>query len=137
MTTLQKIFQEYKGILAADERPSSMDKRLQGYGIEPGEEMRNQYREMLFSTPNIERTISGVILSEDTFSDHTTDGMPTREYLSNLGIAPGVKVDGGLEPYSGDTDGTELFVTKGLENLKEKCAQYSNCLLYTSPSPRD
>ena len=72
--TLKTIFQPYKGILAADERPSSMDKRLEEYGIESGETVRNKYREILFSTPNLERTISGIILSEDTFTQHTMDG---------------------------------------------------------------
>ena len=76
---------------------------------------------LLFSTPNLERTISGVILSEDTFSQHTTGGTLTREYLADLGIVVGVKVDEGLAPYDRDS---ALSVTKGLENLKEKCAAY-------------
>ncbi len=121
-TTLQTIFQEYKGILAADERPSSMDKRLESRGIEPSAEMRSRYRHMLFSTPNLERTISGVILSEDTFADHSIEGVPTRDYLKHMGIAVGVKVDEGLEPYNGSD---VLSITTGLETLDKKCAQYA------------
>ena len=102
-----------------------MDKRFEKYGIESGEESRNAYRTVLFTTPNLERTISGVILSEDTFSNHTIDGTPTVEYLHNLGIVPGVKVDEGLEPYrEGDADGADLFITKGIEALPEKCIRY-------------
>ena len=121
-TTLQHIFQEYKGILAADERPASMDRRLQQHGIEPGADARDRYRHMLFSTPNMERSVSGVILSEDTFSDHTTEGVPTREYLADRGITVGVKIDEGLEPFTPDSD--TLFITKGLETAGEKCATY-------------
>ena len=121
-TTLHNIFREHRGILAADERPTSMDSRLEQYGIEPGTDTRDRYRRMLFTTPNMERTISGVILSEDTFSDHTTEGAPTRDFLSGLGIEVGVKIDEGLESY---TPGNEiLFVTKGLEEADEKCATY-------------
>ncbi len=121
-TTLQKIFQEYKGILAADERPSSMDKRLRAYNIEDGIDARNRYRELLFSTPNLERTISAAILSEDTFSEHTTAGHLTREYLRRMGILVGVKVDDGLEAYDGAED---LYITKGLEHLNQKCKSYA------------
>ncbi len=120
-TTVTTIFQPYKGILAADERPSSMDRRLAEHGIKSGELMRNQYREILFSTPNLERTISGIILSEDTFIKHTMGDVPTRDFLQEIRIAVGVKVDGGLEPYkSSDT----LKRTKGLEGLGERCKQY-------------
>lgn len=121
-TALQRIFQEYKGILAADERPQSMDKRLELFNIIPGEETRKQYRTLLFTTPNLERTISGVILSEDTFVNHTIDNIPTREYLKRLGIVVGVKVDEGLKPYE---EGSELVITQGLETLNEKCKRYS------------
>ena len=119
---LKTIFQSYKGILAADARPSSMDRRLQAYAIESGEESRSKYRKLLFSTPNLERTISGVILSEDTFTDHIMDdGIPTRDYLAGLGIAVGVKVDDGLQPYANDPI---LQCTKGLDGLQERCAVY-------------
>ena len=120
-STLQDIFRPYRGILAADERPSSMDARLEASDITPGEDTRNRYRDMLFSTPNLERTVSGVILSEDTFLAHTTSGTLTRDYLADSGIAVGVKVDGGLVPYEKNPT---LSVTVGLDGLEEKCVTY-------------
>ena len=119
--TLATIFQPYKGILAADERPSSMDRRLAEYGIKAGESVRSKYREILFSTPNLERTISGIILSEDTFIKHGMGGIPTRDFLQNLRIAVGIKVDGGLESYKGSDT---LKRTKGLDDLNDRCKQY-------------
>ena len=118
---LKTIFQPYMGILAADARASSMDRRLQEHGIAVGEEVRKRYRTLLFSTPNLERTISGVILSEDTFINHTMDDIPTRDYLAQLGIVVGVKVDGGLMPFKGDP---VLKCTKGLEGLSDRCVVY-------------
>lgn len=118
---LKTIFQPYKGILAADARASSMDKRLKEHDIAVGAEIRARYRTLLFSTPNLERTISGIILAEDTFQNHSMNGVPTREYLAGLGIAVGVKVDGGLTPYN---NSKTLQTTQGLEGLQERCARY-------------
>ena len=98
-----------------------MDRRLEEHGIAAGKEMRAKYRTLLFSTPNLERTISGIILAEDTFQDHAIDGVPTRDYLAHLGIVVGVKVDGGLVPYNEDK---VLKRTIGLEGLQKRCASY-------------
>ena len=120
-SVLSNIFQPYKGILAADARPASMDKRLEEHGIAGGESVRSRYRQLLFSTPNLERTISGVILAEDTFEQHTVQGVPTRDFLRERGIIPGVKIDGGLQPYK-DTD--TLKITGGLDEVERKCEHY-------------
>ena len=121
--TLQNIFQPYKGILAVDERSASIKKRLEEYNIPSDQSSINRYREILFSTPNIERTISGIILSEETFSNHTTNGVLTRDFLAERDIIIGVKVDNGLEPYK-ETEGEEnLYLTKGIETLKKRCKE--------------
>ena len=122
-STIQSLFQPYKGILAADERPSSMDKRLASYGIPCGAAMRARCREILFSTPNLERTISGIILAENTFRDHETGGVRTKDFLHSLGIVVGVKVDDGLVPFDG---GANLSVTAGLDSLADKCRMYAS-----------
>lgn len=122
-STIQTIFQPYKGILAADERPSSMDKRLALYGIATGEASRIRCREIFFSTPNLERTISGIILAENTFRDHHTGGVRTKDLLHSLGIAVGVKVDKGLAPYNGSD---VLFTTKGLDDLADRYQVYAD-----------
>ena len=119
--TLRTIFQPFKGILAADERPSSLNKRFKKYGIEPNEDTRSEYRRLLFTTPKIERTISGVILSEDTFLNHTIDSILTREWLQGKGIVVGVKVDQGLEQWN---DTQDLKITAGLDGLDERCQRY-------------
>ena len=79
--------------------------------------------EILFSTPNLERTISGIILAENTFNDHNTGGTRTKDLLHSIGIAAGVKVDGGLEPYNGSDT---FSVTIGLDDLKDRCCRYAD-----------
>ena len=122
MEVLSQLFRPFAGILAADERPASLEKRLSAFGIAPTKENAMRYRELLFSTPNLERTITGVILAEDTFLEHSTEGVATPEYLRRKGIVVGVKVDEGLVPYEGSET---LFRTEGLALLEEKCARYA------------
>ncbi|HSS39963.1 MAG TPA: class I fructose-bisphosphate aldolase, partial [Polyangia bacterium] len=60
--TAWALVQDGKGLLAADETPHTLGKRLQAVGIASTAEMRRDYREMLFSTPGIADYISGVTL---------------------------------------------------------------------------
>ena len=55
-----------KGILAADESPANIGKRLQAIGLDNKEETRRQYRQILFSTENLADNISAVILHDET-----------------------------------------------------------------------
>ena len=51
-----------KGIIAIDESNTTIKKRFDGVGIECTEENRRAYREMLLTTPNLSKYISGAIL---------------------------------------------------------------------------
>jgi len=62
-----KIVENGKGILAADESTNTIKKRFDSINVESSEETRCNYRDVLFSTPNISKFISGVILFEETF----------------------------------------------------------------------
>ena len=120
-----------KGILAADESDSTADeKRLKAFGIEPGPEMRRQFRDMLLATPGIEDYLSGVILYKETLGQSDTrDGIPSKEIdalpfpelLKKRGVMPGIKVDEGVEPMAESPD---EMITKGLLGLPERLAAY-------------
>ena len=111
-----------KGILAADESNESADsKRLKPYGIEPSEENRRKFRDLLLATPGIEQYLTGVILYDETLHQKDDSGTPFAETLSNAGILPGIKVDQGLEPFPESPDET---ITKGLLGLAERLAEY-------------
>ena len=45
-----------KGILAADESTPTCSKRFEALGIESTEKTRNAYRDMLFTTPKMEKS---------------------------------------------------------------------------------
>jgi fructose-bisphosphate aldolase, class I len=110
-----------KGILAADESTGTMTKRLEGVGVESTEESRRRFRELLFTTAEAERHISGVILYDETLRQDASDGTPIPDLLDRRGLIPGIKVDTGAKPLAG-ADGET--VTEGLDALRERLAEY-------------
>ena len=92
-----------RGILAADESNSTMAKRLEGVGVESTEESRRRFRELLFTTPEAERHISGVILYDETLRQQASDGTPIPELLAGRDMIPGIKVDTGAKPLAART----------------------------------
>jgi len=119
--TILDITQPGKGILAADESFSTIEKRFAKINVESTEENRRTYRELLFTTPEINEFISGVILFDETIRQSTQDNIPFAKYLSEHNIVPGIKVDKGkidLENSPGDK------ITQGLDGLAERLAEY-------------
>ncbi len=111
-----------KGILAADESSGTIQNRFDSIGVESTEENRRFYRELLFTSPHIEESISGVILYDETIRQKASDGRPLSEVLSSQGVIPGIKVDSGahlLPRCPGES------VTEGLDGLRERLAEYS------------
>ena len=78
-----------KGILAADESGPTIEKRFKTINVESTEANRRAYRELLFTAPRIEESISGVILFDETIRQKAADGTELREILSSRGILPG------------------------------------------------
>lgn len=119
--TAQAIVSPGKGILAADESTGTMGKRLKAIELENNEENRRKYRQLLFTTPGFEQSISGVILFHETFYQKDDSGKPFVTLLQEKGVIPGIKVDKGVVPLSGTIgEGT----TQGLDDLGSRCAQY-------------
>ena len=111
-----------RGILAADESTPTCTKRFDSIGVDSTEANRNAYRDMLFTTSGMEEFISGVILFDETLRQSTLkDGTPFPEYLSNLNVIPGIKVDKGAHNLPG-TEGEK--VTEGLDCLDARLKEY-------------
>src|SRR5262245_41642875 len=110
-----------KGILAADESSGTIKKRFDGIQLESTEANRQAYREMLFTAPGANNSISGVILYDETLRQSTKGGVRFADYLTKNGMIPGIKVDTGAKPLPGFTGET---ITEGLDGLRERLAEY-------------
>ena len=112
-----------KGILAADESGGSIHKKFLAAGIPDDEEHRRDYRNIFFTTHDLNKYVNGVILFDETARQLADNGETFTEYLTSMGIIPGIKVDQGLEPFT-DTKYADEKWTKGLDDLPERLAEY-------------
>jgi fructose-bisphosphate aldolase class I len=110
-----------KGILAADESGGTIKKRFDKIKVESTEETRRTYRELLFTAPGASDYISAVIFYDETLRQKTRDGVPFPEYLTRIGMIPGIKVDTGAKPLAGFPGET---ITEGLDGLRERLIEY-------------
>ena len=109
-----------KGILAADESGGSIAKKFAALEIPDTKQTRHDYRDLFFTTKNIENYLNGIILFDETARDHMNSGQPVPDFLISKRIIPGIKVDQGLENFP---DSTETF-TKGLDDLPLRLREY-------------
>ena len=119
--TAQALVADGKGILAADESTSTIAKRFKDIGLESTETVRRDYRHLLFTAPDVAKTISGVILYDETLRQKAPDGTPLPQVLAKQGIIPGIKVDTGAKDmplHPGEK------ITEGLDGLRERLQEY-------------
>ena len=114
-----------KGILAADESTPTCGKRFTTIGVDSTYENRNEYRDMLFSSPELEKYISGIIMFDETLRQSTTcnNKTPFPDYLISKDIIPGIKVDTGAKVLAGFQNEK---ITEGLDGLRERLQEYYN-----------
>jgi fructose-bisphosphate aldolase class I len=120
--TARALVPEGRGILAADESSTTIQKRFDSIGTASTEPTRRAYRELLFTAPGMERFISGVILYEETLRQSAADGTPFPQLLSGKGVIPGIKVDAGPHDLAGFPG---EVVTAGLDGLVDRAREYA------------
>ena len=116
------LVQPGKGILAADESGGSIKKKFAALNIPDTYENRRNYRNIFFTTPDIKKHLTGVILFDETAHQRADNGQNFVEYLTAQQIIPGIKVDKGLSNIG---ESLETY-TKGLEGLESRLKTYYN-----------
>ena len=117
----EKILENGKGILAADESTGTMKKRLDSVNVESNEKNRLIFRETLFSSNSMKECIGGVILYDETIKQNTSQNKSIPELISESGAVPGIKVDTGAKTLAGSK---EEKITEGLDGLRERLKDY-------------
>lgn len=112
-----QLMQMPKGLLAADESMKTIQKRFDSVGVQNTPENRHEYRKLLFSAPQMNEYISGVILFDETLRD-----AELRQLLQDQQVALGIKVDQGTLDNP-DFPGEK--VTDGLSGLSERLSEYA------------
>ncbi|MDC3062022.1 fructose-bisphosphate aldolase class I [Candidatus Pelagibacter sp.] len=116
-----KILEDGKGILAADESTGTMTRRLESVNVPSTPENRLLFRETLFSSSCMTGCIGGVILYDETIKQKTSKKNKIPELISEMGAAPGIKVDTGAKVLAGSPDEK---ITEGLDGLRERLKEY-------------
>jgi fructose-bisphosphate aldolase class I len=110
-----------KGLLAMDESNTTCNKRFAELGIPQTVDYRRSYRELLVTTPGLERYITAAILSDETIRQKTEDQVPFADILIDIGIIPGIKVDMGTTELAGFPNEK---ITEGLDGLHDRLDEY-------------
>jgi fructose-bisphosphate aldolase, class I len=119
--TIARLMSSPKGILAIDESVNTCNKRFEKLGVPTTEEKRREYRELLITAPEIEKYISGYILSDETIRQSAKNGEKFTSLLQKKGIDVGIKVDEGLIDFP---PLPEEKTTKGLWGLSDRLQEY-------------
>ena len=116
-----KILNNGKGILASDESTGTMTKRLDAVNVPSTEENRLLFRETLFSSSGMRDYIGGVILYDETIKQKSSKKVNIPELISEMGSAPGIKVDTGAKVLANSPNEK---ITEGLDGLRERLKIY-------------
>lgn len=120
-STAREMVSAGRGILAMDESTGTCTSRFEKLGVPSTEENRLGYRSMLITAEGLSRFISGAILFDETIRQKVNGETPFANYLDNVGIVPGIKVDTGAKLLAGHPGEK---VTEGLDGLRERLQEY-------------
>lgn len=119
--TAQAMVAHNKGLIAMDESNPTCNKRFAALGLSQTPEMRLRYRELIITTPQLNKGINAAILYDETVRQQLSDGTPFIKAVEAVGIIPGIKVDQGAKNLAQFPDEK---LTAGLDGLRERLVEY-------------
>jgi fructose-bisphosphate aldolase class I len=118
--TVNKILVKGKGVFALDWSSGTITKKFAEVGLTSTPELNRVYRQMLLTTPGIEKFISGVILHNETIHQKLDNGDSFTEFLATKGIVAGARGDKGGDKFLD----TEQDMSIGIEDLDVRLKEY-------------
>ncbi|KAJ8602991.1 hypothetical protein CTAYLR_001510 [Chrysophaeum taylorii] len=124
-TTAAALVAPGKGLLASDESEETLFARFGASGVECTQATVRAYRTLLYTTPELSKFITGVVLAAEAFLEETDEGVAFADVLSGNGAVPGVRIDTGSAVLPGAREG-ETF-SRGLDGLNERASRFRDC----------
>ncbi len=119
--TINDMTDDTRGILAADESLPTIAKSFLEVNLKSTGENRCDYRQLILSTPDLNKYISSVILFEEALEQNSNEGMPLVELARRQDVVIGIKADIGNGPLPGAFGDS---VTFGLDDLAQRLGGY-------------
>ena len=116
----KRLVSEGRGILAADESGGSIHKKFEGMNIPDDEQHRRDYRNLFFTTPDLEKFVNGVILFDETARQQSDDGRDFVTFLAEKNLSANF-----LFVLSGANVTIKSQISKGKRKNAEILAQYA------------
>ena len=118
----KKLVASGKGIMAADRPSPAFNKMLEDEGIPVDEDAYRNWSELLFTAPDLNECVSGIIMTPEQVLLRDDAGEPLIAGVIEQGIIPGISPFKGMVHLAGSAGET---VGSGLDGLRERLAEYA------------
>lgn len=111
-----------KGIMAADRPAPAFKELMQSEGIAHDDDSYRNWSELLFKTPTLNESVSGIIMTDEQTRMADGRGEPLLPQVIERGMIPGISPFTGMVTLAGSAGET---VGSGLDGLRERLAEYA------------
>ena len=111
-----------KGIMAADRPSAAFYSMLEAEGIGTDEHSYRNWADLLFLTPQLNESVSGIIMTDEQVRLADSKGASLIDQVIDRGMIPGISPFKGMVILAGSDGET---VGSGLDGLRERLAEYA------------
>ncbi|MCY3781166.1 MAG: fructose-bisphosphate aldolase class I [Chloroflexi bacterium] len=111
-----------KGIMAADRPSPAFEQLMRQEGIPVDKHSYRNWSELLFTTPNLNEYVSGIIMTDEQVRMADSCGEALLPQVIERGMIPGISPFKGMATLAGSDGET---VGSGLDGLRERLAEYA------------
>ena len=120
--TAKQLVAHGKGIMAADRPSAAFNQLLESEGISVDENAYRNWSELLFTTPDLNNNVSGIIMTDEQVRLKNAAGESLLEPVIEQGMIPGISPFKGMVVLAGSDGET---VGSGLDGLRQRLADFA------------